>query len=277
MCRIAAYLGPPARLSSLFHEPPHGLTDQGRNAREMADSHVAGDGWGVGWFLPESGPHPGMIKSILPVWSDENARTSLHAIRSGSIVGHIRFASPNVETCFTNTPLYAMDDHLWTMNGMLEPWPGPLSKVLRDRLDTDHEADLRGATDAEVMGGLWRTHFRRTGGRDAAAAMRSMLREVRDLVWGHDGEMKANFILATATEAIAVRYADTGEPNSLYHLHAEPRWQGGTLVVSEPLDDGPGWEVVPPDTLVRADARGIRLEPLDLDRAGVAPRHRQSA
>lgn len=277
MCRIAAYVGPPARLSSLFHEPPHGLTDQGRNAREMADSDVAGDGWGVGWFLPESGPTPVMIKSILPVWSDENGRTAHHAILSGAIVGHIRFASPNIETCFTNTPLYVMDDHLWTINGMIEPWPGPLSKAMRDRLDTDHEADMRGATDAEIMGALWRTHFRRTGGRDAAAALRSMLREVRDLVREHEGKIKTNVILATASEILAVRYAEPGAANSLYHLHGEPRWHGRALVVSEPMDDGPGWHEVPPGTLVRARARGIRLEPLDLDLAGIPSPNCRSA
>src|SRR3954463_8850553 len=110
MCRIAAYRGTPVRVSSLFQEPSHGLTDQSRNAREMSGGSVAGDGWGVGWFLPESGPTPGMIKSTLPGWSDENAQTAIHAILSGSIVGHVRLASPNVETCFTNTPLYVMDD-----------------------------------------------------------------------------------------------------------------------------------------------------------------------
>ena len=168
-----------------------------------------------------------MIKSILPLWSDENARTATHAVLSGSIVGHIRFASPGIEVCFTNTPLYVLDDHLWTINGMLEPWPGPLSKALRDRLDPDHEADVRGSTDGEMMGALWRTHFRRTGGRDAATALRTMLREARDLARAHDGEIKTNLILANATELLAVRYADPVEANTLYYLRGEARWQRG--------------------------------------------------
>jgi predicted glutamine amidotransferase len=277
MCRIAAYLGLPVRLSSLLNEPSHGLTDQSRNARQMADSSVAGDGWGVGWFLPESGPTPGLLKSILPLWSDENGKTVPHAILSGSIVGHIRYASPNIETCFTNTPLYVMDDHLWTINGMLQPWPGPLSKAIRDRLDPDHEADLRGATDGEMMGAFWRTHFRRTGSRDAAAALRSMLREVRDLTADHDGEIKTNVILAADSEVLAVRYAEPVEANSLYYLQGEARWRGGSVVTSEPLDDGPGWHEVEPGTLVRVDGRGVRLEPLDLDRAELPSRRRQSA
>jgi glutamine amidotransferase len=277
MCRIAAYLGPPARPSALLHETPHGLTDQSRNARQMTDSSVAGDGWGVGWFFPDSGPTPGLLKSILPLWSDENAKTATHAILSGSIVGHIRYASPKIETCFINTPLYVLDDYLWTINGELQPWPGPLSKALRDRLDPDHEADLRGATDGEMLGATWRTHFRHTGDRDAAKALRSVLREVRDLAREHDGEIKTNLILADATEILAIRYADPGEPNTLYYLAGEPRWHGGALVASEPLDEGPGWHEVGPDTLVRVDARGVHLEPLDLDRAAHGRRHRKTA
>src|SRR3954466_12254769 len=267
MCRIAAYVGPPVRLSALLNEPEHGLTDQSRNARMMTDSSVAVDGWGVGWFLPESGPTPGLLKSILPLWSDENGKTVPHAVLSGSVVGHVRYASPNIETCFVNTPLYVLDDHLWTINGELKPWPGPLSKALRDRLDPDHEADLRGATDGELMGALWRSHFRRTGGRDAAAALRSMLRETRDLARGHGGEVKTNVILSGASEILAVRYAEPGEANTLYYLGGEPRGRGGAVVASEPLDDGPGWHEVGPDTLARVDARGVRLEPLNLDHA----------
>jgi glutamine amidotransferase len=243
----------------------------------MSDSRVAGDGWGVGWFCPDAGPTPGLFKSILPLWSDANARTATHAIRSGSIVGHIRCASPNIETCFTNTPLYVMDDHLWTINGMLQPWPGPLSKALRDRLDPDHEADLRGATDGEMMGALWGTHFRRTDGRDAATALRTMLREARDLAREHDGEAKTNLILASSAALLAVRYAEPVEANTLYYLRGQARWGGGAVVASEPLDDGPGWHEVGPDTLVRVDGRGVRLEPLDLDGAGLAPRSRRSA
>ncbi|MDB5351296.1 MAG: hypothetical protein JWN86_2543 [Planctomycetota bacterium] len=266
MCRIAAYLGPPVRLSALLHEPPHGLTDQSRNARQMAGSSIAGDGWGVGWFCPEAGPTPSLIKSVLPLWSDQNGKTGTQAVLSGSVVGHVRYASPGIETSFTNTPLFVMDDHLWTINGELSPWPRRLSKALRNRLDEDHEADIRGSSDGEALGALWRTHFRHSGGRDAAAALRSALREARDLTREHDGHIKANVILAGATGMLAVRYAEPGEASTLYSLQGEPRWHGGVVVASEPLDDGPGWHEVEPGTLVQADGRGLRLEPLDLDR-----------
>jgi len=48
---------------------------------------------------------------------------------------------------------------------------------------------------------------------------------------------------------------EPGEANTLYYLEDEPRWRNGVLVASEPLDDGPGWHEVGPDTLVRVDGR----------------------
>lgn len=277
MCRIAGYLGPAIRLSALLGDAPHGLIDQSRNAPRMHGSSVAGDGWGIGWFCPGAGPTPGLLKNILPLWSDENGKTMPRAVLSGSIVGHVRLASPNIETCLTNTPIYVLDDHLWTINGMLEPWPGPLSRGLRARLDPDHEADLRGSTDGEMMGALWRTHFRRTAGRDAALALRTMLREVRDLAREHEGQVMLNVILASASELLAIRYAEPGEPNTLYQLEGEARWGGGAVIASEPLDDGPGWREVDPGTLVRVDLRGVSREPLDLERAEISSRLHQEA
>lgn len=266
MCRIAAYLGPPMRLSTVLNESPHSLMHQSRHARQMTDSNTAGDGWGVGWFCPEAGPSPGLHKSLLPLWSDENGKTTPRAILSGSFVGHIRYASENIETCFINTPLYVLGDRIWTINGELQPWPGPLSKAIRDRLDPDYEAGLRGTTDGEMLGAMWRTHVRHTEDQDAASALRSMLREVRDLAREYAGEVKMNLILASVTEILAVRYAEPGEANTLYYLEGEPRWRGGAVIASEPLDDGPGWHEVGPDSLLRANRQGVRLEPLDLDR-----------
>ena len=54
-------------------------------------------------------------------------------------------------------------------------------------------------------------------------------------------------------------------------------WLGGVLVASEPMDDGPGWREVGPDSLVRVADRGVRVEPLDLDGAELPARRRQSA
>lgn len=264
MCRIAAYFGRPVPLARLLSEPPHGLVDQSRNAREMHDSQVAGDGWGVGWFAENEPGRPGLVKSILPLWSDENAKTFPHAVTSKSFVAHIRFASPGIEVCFTNTPLYPLGQYLWTMNGELSPWPGPLSMAIRKKLAPEDEAAVRGSTDAELLGALWRTSLRRSRPGDMAGALRETLRSARDLVLTHGGKVSANIIIAHASGFVAVRYAEPDEPNSLYCLKGGDRWRGAAVVASEPLDDGPGWTKVEPSSLVIADPEGLRTEPLDL-------------
>lgn len=265
MCRIAAYYGPPLRLSALLRESSHSLTHQSKAAKEMTDSSVAGDGWGIGWFPDDEGAGPGVLKSILPLWADENAKTATHAIASGSILGHIRFASEGIEVCFTNTPLYPYGDFLYTMNGEMSPWPGPLARAMRAKLDGEDEAGVRGITDAEMLGALWHTCLRRTRGADVAAALREALREARKLARAQLGSIKATLMVSGRAGFWAVRFAEPGPQNTLYTLTGSDRWRGGCVAASEPLDDDPGWQEVPPDSLVRADRHGLHVEPLDLD------------
>lgn len=262
MCRIAGYFGPPVPLTTLLFDPPHGLEHQSRHAREMKDGRVAGDGWGAGWSPAHEPRRPGMIKSLLPLWADENAKTASHAICAGAIVAHIRFASPSLEVCFTNTPLYPLGEWLWTVNGELSPWPGPLGLAIRQRLHPEDEAAVRGSTDAELLGALWHTEARR---HDPATALRRCFRIARDLARDRGGSLSANALLGHADGLIAARFASDGAPNSLYTLADQPRYPGAVLIVSEPFDDGPGWRAVPPSSLVLVDRDGLRVEPLDLD------------
>src|SRR5204863_1812415 len=118
---------------------------------------------------------------------------------------------------------------------------------------------LRGSTDAEMLGALWHTCLRLAKRADAGAALREALRLASEAAAEHGGSVKANVIVAGARGFVAARYADSDEPNSLYSLAGEGRWDGAALVASEPLDDGPGWEPVAPDALLRADDRGLRL------------------
>jgi glutamine amidotransferase len=263
MCRIAGYFGSPIPLSAWMTEPSHGLVHQARHAREMAAPGIAGDGWGAGWFPADGRRGPGLLKSPLPIWADLNVKSALPAVSAGSALGHIRLASPGSEVCLLNTPLYVLDDHLYTLNGELSPWPGPLGMDIRRRLDPDHEAAVQGSTDAELLGALWRTQFRRAGGRDAAGALRETIRLARALVAERDGKLKVNVLLAGPDSLVAIRYAapDPEEADSLYYLEGRDRWPG-LLVASEPLDDGPGWRRVEPSTLLRVGREGLAVEPI---------------
>jgi glutamine amidotransferase len=78
----------------------------------------------------------------------------------------------------------------------------------------------------------------------------------------HDGTFRENMMLAGPTEWVGTRFAQETEPHTLYHLDHGRRWPDGVLVASEPLDDDPGWEPVPPGSLIRIDASGCTIERL---------------
>ena len=61
----------------------------------------------------------------------------------------------------------------------------------------------------------------------------------------------------------ALRYASDTAPETLY-VRSRQR-SDGTLVVSEPLDDGrDDWEAVPPQSFVTLGHSGLSIEPLRL-------------
>jgi gamma-glutamyl hercynylcysteine S-oxide hydrolase len=260
MCRIFGYVGPPMHLSQPLLEAPHSLKEQSRDAREMDGSNIAGDGWGVGWFPKEASVPPGLLKSILPLWSDENAKSVGSAIVSRSMIGHIRHASEGVEVCLTNTPVFLLDDFLFTMNGELQPWPGELSPAVRSRLADDVEAAVRGSTDAEMLAALWRTHMRQQKDADAGEALIDALHEAAELAVAHGGSIKANVILANRSGLVAARFGEPDESSSLYYLADQERWNNGIVIASEPMDSGPGWHKMKPSTLVRASVKDAALE-----------------
>jgi glutamine amidotransferase len=261
MCRIAAYLGPPLALSALLDGPSHGLVRQSYAPREMTVGLLNADGWGVGWY-PENGQRPGLLKGMLPIWSDENAREAASAITSTSILAAVRAATPGLGVCWANTPPYRWRDRLLAHNGRIWPWTPSLVRSLRDQLDAEDELALRGHTDSELIGGLWRGRLRASGGDDLVGPLRATLRYIADLAHAYGGGLTANLVLVGSTDILAVRLSRPGPAPSLYTLRDSPRWPGATLIASEPLDDAPGWEPVPPDTLVFADRNGLRCEPV---------------
>ena len=81
----------------------------------------------------------------------------------------------------------------------------------------------------------------------------------------HEGEVKINLILSSATEILALRYAEPGGPNTQYYLEGARRRCGGSVLASEPLDDGLGWREIGLGTMVPVDAMGGRTSSLSLD------------
>ena len=262
MCRLVAYHGPPLPLSAVLADAPHGLVRQSYAAAEMSRGLLNADGWGVGWFAPGAGARPGILKGVLPIWADENATAATQAIASGSFVAIVRSASPGLGVAMANTPPYALGEQLFAHNGRVWPWPVPLAGSIRAGVDPEDEAEVRGTTDSEWLAALWRTHLRRAPDRGAGGALRAALREVRDLAIRHQGGISANLVLVGPSGFLAVRFADPGPAPSLYLAEGHPRWPGGVMIASEPIDEADCWRAVPPSSFVQVDGRGVCVEPL---------------
>ena len=257
MCRIAAYLGPPTPLSGLLGGSLHGLLHQSYAPRRMTVGRLNADGWGVGWFVGESGK-PGLLRGKQPIWSDENAETATGAIEAGVILGSVRGASPGLGISVANTMPFMGEGCLFAHNGLIKPWAGPLARALRSRLSLAAEAALRGTTDSEVFFGLVQDRVR--DGVEVGRALTDVIGTISVAAEAAGGGFSANAIWADKSSIVAARWARPEPAPSLFLLRHDDRWREGVLIASEPLDDSPGLREIPAGTLLRIDASGIKVE-----------------
>ncbi|MGH7601638.1 MAG: class II glutamine amidotransferase, partial [bacterium] len=73
MCRFLAYLGKPIVLDKLLYQPKNSLVHQSYHAQERKEP-LNGDGFGVGFYVPEIDPAPALFVSTTPAWSNRNLR-----------------------------------------------------------------------------------------------------------------------------------------------------------------------------------------------------------
>lgn len=71
MCRFLVYKGREILMADLITGAEQSLIMQSYKARERVEP-LNGDGFGVGWYVPEIDPTPCVFTSILPAWSNRN-------------------------------------------------------------------------------------------------------------------------------------------------------------------------------------------------------------
>ena len=71
MCRFVGYIGSKILLADLITRPENSLIRQSYKARERLEP-LNGDGFGIGWYVPDITIEPGVFKSIAPAWSNRN-------------------------------------------------------------------------------------------------------------------------------------------------------------------------------------------------------------
>ncbi|MEQ8425861.1 MAG: hypothetical protein RIA63_14180, partial [Cyclobacteriaceae bacterium] len=80
MCRLMAYKGTPIIADKLLYQPNNSLIKQSISAKEIEEP-LNGDGFGIGWYVPELDNTPVNFVSVHPAWNSRNLRNLTHAGR----------------------------------------------------------------------------------------------------------------------------------------------------------------------------------------------------
>ena len=254
MCRWVAYQGEPVFLEEFVSRPCRSLVAQSRHCRE-AKTEVNADGFGLGWYGERA--RPGTFRDIRPAWSDENLLSLAHQIKSRLFFAHVR-ASTGTATTRANCHPFTHGAWLFMHNGQI----GGYDRIRR-RVDTAIPDELfthrAGTTDSEAIFllmlafGLERDPVGAT--RQALSFVEAEMRRANT-----DEPLRFTSTFTDGRTLYAVRYASDLQPPTLYTRVADE--VRGTLVVSEPLDQGQaGWTAVPRQSFVTVTDGKIAVTP----------------
>ncbi len=284
MCRFIAYKGKPILLNEVLHEPKNSLIRQSSNAHE-AEEPLNGDGFGLGWYLPEIDPEPGLFVSVRPAWNDRNLRYLCQKLLTGCFFAHVRAASAG-EVSEANCHPFHFKDYLFMHNGGLGEF-NKIKRQLRRRLSDEIYDWIRGQTDSEHLFALFLENLKNRDGKptshDIANTLEATIREIQEMK-KEAGVSEACYINCVVTNGdvmVGVRYvSDLNEvASTLYYSEGNHfeckdglcRMRPGdpsehaVLIVSEKLTSQlSDWKEIPTNFFCIVDERKkAHLRPVD--------------
>jgi ergothioneine biosynthesis protein EgtC len=289
MCRFTAYLGPPIRLSALLTEPSHSLIRQSVRAREREEP-LNGDGFGVGWYVPELVPEPAVFRSITPAWNNRNLRNLSRVVLSPCIFAHVRAASEGSGIDEANCHPFRSDRHLFMHNGEITGF-AQIRRKLIESISDEAFGHIGGNTDSEHVFALFLDELGRRPEEEPEMRMlealnRAILRLLA-LVERHAPGRPSFLNLAVTDGDHTVVSRFCSDPSitqeSLYYVTdrvydpggkgtPDPDGQPSLVVSSERLTKHGGWAAIPPNHLLSFRRGGTpHLVPLGWLGAGSVP------
>jgi glutamine amidotransferase len=241
VCRHFAYLGPAVALSSLLGDPPFGLVRQSWAPRRQRYGTVNADGYGVGWYA-DGDPVPARYRRDCPMWADTNLPDLARVLHSGAVLAAVRSGTEGMGFGESAAAPFAAGRWLFSHNGAVPGWPGSMAGLAGD-VPASELLTMEAPTDSALLWVLVQRCLR--AGVELPDA-------VADVVTGV-AIGRLNLLATDGTEIAATTWGDT------------LCWRtagGGTIVASEPFDDGPGWHDVPDRSLLVATADGVTVTPL---------------
>jgi predicted glutamine amidotransferase len=275
MCRFIGYVGNEILLADILAQPENSLIRQSYKARERPEP-LNGDGFGLGWYVPEITANPCVFTSITPAWSNRNLLNLVEHTRSGCFFAHVRAASPGMRVSEVNCHPFQYGRFLWMHNGTIEGFDR-IKRRLRHSLPDEIYQSINGTTDSEHAFAVFLNLLdERTKEPDAAALADGLVKTIWQLeAWAADGGIKKpsiyNFAVTDGRNIATIRYVSDSqtEPISLYvskrgkckAFHGE--WEtmtncfaetNGIVISSERLTDQiGGWTQVAPNRVVTVD------------------------
>ncbi len=249
MCRLLGYLGLPVHLDRLLSKPEHSLVVQSYQPREMTAGLLNADGFGLGWYHPNSETAPFTYKNTLPIWSDVNLPSLGRYIESGCVLANVRSATPGQAVDLSNCQPFQHHLILGVHNGFIANFRQTLYRPIRNRLSDSAYQAIGGSTDSEHIFALVVSELSKSPEMALAEALRQTIAILQDLAEQYQTSFSANVILSDGKQLAISRFAYGVAVPSLYWLHDDPLFPRSVLAASEPLFPG-DWVTCPENHIV---------------------------
>ena len=283
MCRLLAYMGSPIIIDQLLYQPKNSLVNQSINAREIEEP-LNGDGFGIGWYVPEVNYEPVTFVSVNPAWSNRNLRNLAPKIRTECFVAHVRAASVG-EVTESNCHPFQYKNLLMMHNGGVENF-SRIKRKLREPLSDELYNWIKGQTDSEHIFAYLLNHLHRKSNGDVSAdavmtAFENTFTDLKKMMAdsGITEPAYLNMLVTNGLFFVATRYTTDPkeDPLTLYHseggryvvedgvshMVAPKDDDQAVLVVSEKLTDDSHWTLIPNNHFVVVDNDlNVRIRPI---------------
>ena len=283
MCRLLAYMGTPVIVDKLLYQPKNSLVNQSIHAKEIEEP-LNGDGFGIGWYVPQLHEEPATFVSVNPAWSNRNLRKLAPRILTECFIAHVRAASVG-EVSESNCHPFQYRQFLMVHNGGVENF-SQIKRRIRQPLSDELYNWIKGQTDSEhlfayLLNSLTSRNNGRVSPEDVMTAFEKMFSDLKLMmkVEGIHEPAYLNMVVTDGKFFVGTRYTTdpSCEPLTLYHSEgaryvvedgisflAAPRDDDhAVLIVSEKLTEESYWTLIPANHFVIVDSSlDVRVKPI---------------
>jgi predicted glutamine amidotransferase len=276
-------MGTPVIVDKLLYQPKNSLVNQSIHAKEIEEP-LNGDGFGIGWYVPQLHEEPATFVSVNPAWSNRNLRKLAPRILTECFIAHVRAASVG-EVSESNCHPFQYRQFLMVHNGGVENF-SQIKRRIRQPLSDELYNWIKGQTDSEhlfayLLNSLTSRNNGRVSPEDVMTAFEKMFSDLK-LMMKDEGIHEPAYLNMVVTDGkffVGTRYTTdpSCEPLTLYHSEgaryvvedgisflAAPRDDDhAVLIVSEKLTEESYWTLIPANHFVIVDSSlDVRVKPI---------------